>query len=207
MAAVSGSGGVMEVSTSRLEYRLEIKCNTHGWSTDFIYTSSSFGVTSISTTWGIYDEITVVNLTYVNANSFEVDGDKTAVFTPGLEICCDCGVDGLIARTVSGTGWDGVKTTVNLNAGTAITANLTKVGEIVYEYEGTGWDNDPTIIQLVGDFDAAYGQLTDSLGTSTGTYGLQDTSTQYLNLLLVLNGDKDKYEDLIERYERYAESS
>lgn len=88
---------------------------------------SKFGTENLSYFAG-YDEqdLTVSPATYNGSDSFTVTGDRTTLFTNGTIVKCDCGVDGIITRTVSSSAYVTV-TTVTLVAGTNITSNLVSV--------------------------------------------------------------------------------
>lgn len=174
---------------------------------DLEHYGPNFGSTNLQDFW-LYDQISVTGLTYVDVDTFDVDGDQTSVFTNGLEILADCGVDGKKQRIVSSSVYNGPTpdtTTVTLavDAGANLTVNLASVYELKYEYLGTGWDSDANIVANIDYFDEAYEHLNEPLGT-TGTYGINDKISKFGTAKTIQQADKAKYEALIVLYDRFA---
>jgi len=172
---------------------------------DAEYYGPDFGVSDLSD-FQLHDIVPdLVNISYVSANSFDVDGDETSVLTNGLNILCGCGVDGNKARVISTSVYNGIPdtTTITLSAGDAITSNLDTIYDLQYEYLGVGWDSDADIIANIDYFVEAYEHLTEPLGT-TGTYGLNDKIAKFGIAKSIQQADKAKYEDLIVLYDRFA---
>lgn len=68
-----------------------------------------------------------ITATYVDANTFTVEDDRTAEFHVGRRVRCDCGADGYKYGTISATAYVSV-TTVDLTAASDnLTANLLTV--------------------------------------------------------------------------------
>jgi hypothetical protein len=65
--------------------------------------------------------------TYIDANSFKVDGDLTKSFRKGRKVRCDCDTDGIKYRQVASSSYASGETTVTLSTGEALTANLQSV--------------------------------------------------------------------------------
>lgn len=168
---------------------------------DLVYTFGDYGIKNLSE-FQVYDLMSVTNLTYIDADNFEIDGDQTTKFVNGLEIACDCGVDGIKYRIVSSSAYTTV-TKVTLQAGTAITSNLANIYELVYEYLGTGWDADADIIANINYYDNSYAHLNDPISVS-GTDGIIDKISKLNTAKSILQADKTKYEDLIILYDRFA---
>ena len=68
-----------------------------------------------------------ITATYVDADTFTVNTDRTAEFSVGRRVKCDCGVDGYKYGTIDSSSYSAV-TTVNLSSGSDnLTSNLTEV--------------------------------------------------------------------------------
>lgn len=174
---------------------------------DLNHYGPDWGTLNLQDFW-LYDDISVTGLTFVDVDTFDVDGDQTTVFTNGLEILADCGGGGKKQRTVASSSYNGPTpdtTTVTLvvDAEEELTSGLTSVHELKYEYLGTGWDADADIITNIDYFAEAYTHLNDPLGTS-GTYGINDKISKMGTAKSIQEADKAKYEDLIVLYDRFA---
>ena len=227
-ATLSGAGGPLLQAKTDMDAALISKASSNGWSTDLIWKSAShYGVTSAPTSspdvsgslgelngtrdvWGIYNEISVTNLTYVDSNTFKVDGDARATFTIGRTVACGCGVDGVKRNDVSNATYAAGpnETTVDLTgqpgwALESITSNLTKVGGLVYQYNGTGWDSDTALEQIMTDFEFCYKHLYDPLNID-GTTGIHYTRNQYNDTVTILTANKTRYTDAQTIYDRYV---
>ncbi len=109
-----------------------------------------------------------VTATYVDADTFTVVGDQTAIFVYGRRIRCDCGVDGYKYGAVLTTSVS-TDTTVNLMTDDdAITANLTAVDLSVVKPGNTG--NSSAIIGPIGTPNTPYSEAV-VIGREAGNTG------------------------------------
>lgn len=196
---------VLDQVESEQDNLLINKRDANNW--EWIWKGSNYGSTNVSD-FRIGNEYPSTNLTYVNSTTFTLDDDATGTFSSSVETISDCGVDGIKYGVVSSSTYTASANTteVVLDGGSseALTSNLTGVGTLVYEYNGTGWDSDSDIEQRIDEFDFTYDHLTKPLGIN-GTYGINESITQRQNAKTLLVANRDKYEEAINKYDRFGD--
>ncbi len=172
---------------------------------DYFYSYGSFGAsgTGALNEWMGFDEETgLVNLTYVAANYFEVDGDLTSTFTAGTSAVVTNGGTFSASTTISGSIFSGGVTSVGLDDNICA-ANLDGVYLEAYAPYGPLWDSDSTVQAYMDDWVFLDGFVTQTVGLN-GTYGIEGRLSNLYVARGVVENDYIKYDGMISIMEVYA---
>jgi len=93
--------------------------------------------------------------------------------------------------------------TINFSTGGITDWTIDSTAVPVYSYLGVGWDGDATITELITDYAFGNDYITRPL-TSGATYGLNPNITSLNDAIDILNENKDKVDDSLDIFSRYA---
>lgn len=150
------------------------------------------------TDWSIYKILTLTNLSYVNASTFECSGNETAIFLEGANLSILLGTT-RIYDTVSSAVYENNKTTVVLNS-SFLDVTLESIWLLHYVYSP---GDDTTVDDYKSQWDFAHDYIVQILGT-TGTYGTQDNIVKLNTAKTLLQNNKDKIVNSVAIFQNFV---
>lgn len=141
--------------------------------------------------WKIYLKLTLVNLTYVAADTFSCDGDQTSIFTEDADVSILLSEDRVYSTVLSST-YDDIKTDVVLND-EVLDETIQSVWVVEYVYIS---EDDPIIDDHKTNWDFCHDYIVLPLGTS-GTYGTKDNMEKLNIAKVLLTANREKYNSSI----------
>lgn len=155
-------------------------------------------------------ELKITNLTIglvsVSASILDLQEQKGEADDTISEIVSDTNEWGTAKAAVSGAAYSwctsGSYGVSNLTEWAVVSGACSAAHIITYTWSDVTSSGEPEQWTRKLDFDEIYDHINDSVDVN-GTYGLEANIVNLQTAESVLEADKDKYEDLVETYERY----
>lgn len=192
----------IDYAQDQIEYWLGVYIEAY--KADHFYTFGSFGVSGSGILWQWlgFDEESVSGLSYTNPHHVTCTGDQTSTFTAGLSALVTNGGTFSTSSTISGSYYDTV--THILFDDDIAAANVDGIYLASYAPWGALWDSDATVQSNMDNWVALDDFVTGSIGSTTGTYGIQERLANLYFAKSIVQIDKDKYDEMIPIMEPFA---